>query len=287
VSSGEAEHSEKKRVVMKMKRFKRSIIGSLLLLVLGSAVCGTGHGAVIENSLVVTDVTPVKFSVVWGTQEPATGWVSVFLEPEGTRPCTEATALSESSEHPPAEGIGVLKVSVIGLKPDTEYFFRTLTTLTKNSAVYESPMTRVKTEKASVIVRNDVLVQKVEIGDAKLAPGMLVIASVESASYPITGWVGDGVPEEWAAIDTNNFYNSQTHVNLELSGGEVLKLKVFGGSMGSLESEETIPEESGGMQQLSRAVSLMGSASPSGTTVKVESGGGGSGGGCFISSIME
>jgi len=287
VRAGEAERAQEQRVVMKMKRFKRSIFGILLVLVLGMAVCGTGYGAVIENSLVVTDVTPVKFSVVWGTQEPATAWVSVFLDLEGIKPCTEAVVKSESSDHPPAEEIGVLKVSVTGLKPDTEYFFRTYTTVTKNNAVYDSPMIRVRTEKVSVIVRNDVLVQKVQIGEAKLAPGMLVIASVESASYPITGWVGDGVPEEWAAIDTNNFYGRDTHVNLELSGGEGIKLKVFGGSVGSVETEETIPQESGGMQQLSRAVSLAGSGSASGTTAKVESGGGGGGGGCFIAAAME
>jgi len=276
--------------VKMMKRFKRGIFGMLLLFGLGMTVASTGHGAVIENSLLVTDVTPVKFCAVWGTQEPATGWVSVFLDPDGTRPWTGAVVKSESPGHPPAEGIGVMKVNVIGLQPDTEYFFRTRTTLKKNNAVYESLMTRVKTEKASVIVRNDVLVQKVTVGEADPALGMLVIASVEGASYPITGWVGDGVPDEWAAIDTNNFYSRQTHVNLELRGGEVIKLKVFGGSLGFVETEETIPEESGGMQQLSRAVSLTGSGAPSGTGGTQGGGGatgasGGGGGGCFISAL--
>jgi hypothetical protein len=275
-----------------MKRFKRGIFGILLLLGLGMTVYSPSHGAIIESSLVVTDVTPVMFCVVWGTREPATGWVSVFLDPEGTRPWTGAVVKSESPEHPPAEEIGVMKVNVMGLKPDTEYFFRTRTTPKKDNAVYESPMSQVKTEKASAIVRNDVLVQKVNVGETDPAPGMLVIASVEGASYPITGWVGDGVPDEWAAIDTNNFYSTKTHVNLELRGGEVIKLKVFGGSLGFVETEETIPEESGGIQQLSRAVSLTGSGSPSGTGGTQGVGGatgasGGGGGGCFIMTVME
>jgi hypothetical protein len=167
-----------------------------------------------------------------------------------------------------------------------EYFFRTHTTLKKNNTVYESPMTPVRTEKASVIIRNDVLVQKVQVGEANLAPGMLVIASVEGASYPVTGWVGDGVPEEWAAIDTNNLYSRQTHVNLELHGGEVIKLELFGGSLGFAETEETIPAESGGMQKLSRAVSLTvsgGTQSAGGAT----GASGGGGGGCFIATLME
>jgi hypothetical protein len=249
-------------VVKEMEMFKRGIFGLLLLLGLGMTVYSPSHGAIIESSLVVTDVTPVKFCVIWGTREPATGWVSVFLDPEGARPWTGAVVKSESPEHPPAEGIGVMKINVMGLQPDTEYFFRTHTTLKKNNVAYESPMTRVKTEKASVVVRNDVLVQKVNVGETDPAPGMLVIASVEGGSYPITGWVGDGVPDEWAAIDTNNFYSRKTHVNLELRGGEMIKLKVFGGSLGSGETEETIPEESGGIQPLSGAVSLKISGSP-------------------------
>jgi hypothetical protein len=272
--------------------YKRGIFGILLLLGLGMAVHSPSHGAVIENSLVVTDVTPVKFCAVWGSEEPATGWVSVFLDPNGATPWTGAVVKSESPEHPPAEGIGVIKVTVTGLKPDTEYFFSTRTTLKRNNAVYETPLTRVRTEKASVIVSNDVLLQKVQVGGTDPAPGMLVIASVEGASYPITGWVGDNVPKDWAAVDTNNFYSAKTHVNLELVGGELMKVTVFGGSLGSVETEETIPAESGGMQQLSRAVSLTGSGSPSGTGatqggVGATGASGGGGGGCFIAAAME
>lgn len=270
--------------------FRRAILAFLLMVVLLMTISSDGQCAVIENSLVVTDVTPVKFCAVWGTEEPATGWVSVFLDPDGSMPWAGAVVKSESSQHPPAEAIGVMKVTVMGLKPDTEYFFSTHTTLKNNNAVYESPLTPVRTEKASVIVRNDVLLQKVRIGGSDPAPGMLVIASVEGASYPITGWVGDGVPDELAAVDTNNFYSAKTHVNLELVGGELMKVTVFGGSLGSVETEETIPTESGGMQQLSRAVSLAGSASPSGTG-GTQSGGSaaasGGGGGCFIATVME
>jgi hypothetical protein len=275
---------ENTKIIKRMKMYKQGIFGILLLLGVGMTLCGTGHGAVIEGSLVVTDVTPVRFCAVWGTQEPATGSVSVFLDPEGTRPWTGAVVKSESLEHPPAEGIGVMKVSVTGLRPDTEYFFRAQTTLKRDNAVYESSLTPVRTEKASVIVRNDVLMQKVDIVGIDPGPGMLVIASLEAASYPITGWMADGVPQGWAAIDTNNFYSKQTRVNLELLGGEVIKLKLFGGSLGSVETEETIPAESGGIQKLSRSVSLtVSGGAQSGAGATGASGGGG--GGCFISAL--
>ena len=276
-----------------MEMLRRSIIVFLLVLGIGMAVCSAGYGAVIEGSLVVTDVTPVKFCAVWGSEEPATGWVNVFLDPNGSTPWTGAAVKSESVDHPPAEGIGVIKVTVTGLKPDTEYFFSTHTTLKNNGAVYESQLIPVRTEKASVIVRNDVLLQEVQIGGTDPGLGMLVIASVEGASYPITGWVADGVPKEYAAIDTNNFYSAQTHVNLELAGGELMKVIVFGGSLGSVETDETIPAESGGMQQLSRAMSLAVSASQSGGGATQTAGsaaaasGGGGGGGCFIATVLK
>jgi len=268
-------------VVKEMKMFKRGILGFLLMVGLSMTAHGNAQGAVIEDSLVVTDVTPAQFCVIWGTREPSSALVDVFLDAEATVPVANAGVRQESPAHPPAESIGVMKVRVVGLRPDTEYFFRTRTMLKMSNEIYVSPTYRVRTEKASVIVRNDVLLQKVSIGESDPAPGTVVIASVDGASYPVSGWVGDGVPGQYAALDTNNFYSSRTHTNLELQGGEVITLKVFGGSLGAEEIQSTIPDESGGMQPLSRAVSFAGAQSSSGASGQVNSGGGG--GGCFIS----
>jgi hypothetical protein len=89
----------KERVAEMMKRFKRGILAFLLTVVLLITTFSSSQGAVIENSLVVTDVTPMQFCVVWGTEEPATGWVSVFLDPEGTRPSTGAVVKQDSAAH--------------------------------------------------------------------------------------------------------------------------------------------------------------------------------------------
>jgi hypothetical protein len=255
----------------------------LLVIFGGMAMCVGVQAQVIGDSLVVTDVTPKQFCVVWVTSEPASGWLHVFSDPEGTVPALEAVVKSESAEHPPAEEIGVMKIRVVGLEANSEYFFQTVTTIKNNKAVYYSPVLGVQTEKASAIVRNDVLVQKVTIGESDPAPGMLVIASLENASYPVSAWVGDGVPAEYAAIDTNNFYDKQTRVNLELQGGELVNLKVIGGSSGSVETQEMIPEETGGMQKLSRAVSMAdpGSAQQGSGSTAASAGGGG----CFISTV--
>jgi hypothetical protein len=257
---------------------KRGIRFILLALVLGMAGYASSHAAVIEESLMVTDVTPVQFCVVWATSEPAFGWLNVFLDPEATTPYTGAVVTSESAEHPPAEDIGVMKVKVVGLKPDTEYFFQTETIAKADNTVHLSPLKRVRTEKVSIIVRNDVLAHKVGIGENKPALGMLVIASVDKASHPVSGWVGDGVPDQWGAIDTNNFYDRETHVNLELEGGEVINLMLFGGSLGSVDTQGTVPEETGGIRPLEVA-------GPTISPPQDSTGGGGAdggGGSCFI-----
>lgn len=244
--------------ILELVMVKRGIFLLLCAVGLVISVCGNSQAVVVEDSLMVTDVTPVQFCVVWATSEPASASLNLYVDPQGTTPYTEAVVVSESAAHPPAEDNGVMKVKVMGLKPDTEYFFRSKTIAKSNNAVYLSVLESVRTEKSSMIVRNDILAQKVGIGgtDPQPALGMLVIASVDNASYPLTGWVGDGVPEQWGMIDTNNFFDWATHVNLELNGGEVINLTLFGGSLGSVETQDIVPQESGSAQSMAVAAYL-------------------------------
>lgn len=232
---------------------KRGIFILLFAFALVVQGSGASYAIVVDNTMIVTDVTPLQFCVVWETSEPARGLVNVFLDLGGVTPYAAAVVTSESVDHPPAEENGVMKVRVLGLKADTEYFFQTVRASKADNAVYISSISSVRTEKESIIVRNDILAQEVIQSDGTPAPGTLVIASVDGASYPVTGWVGDGIPEEWGAIDTNNFYandddsdSEARHKNLELKGGEVITLTIFGGSLGSAETQETVPAEKGG-----------------------------------------
>ena len=266
--------------------------GILLALVICMVVPLVSEAGIIDTaSLRVTDVTPVQFKVVWATAEPAVSSSRVFLDENGTLPCAEAEVISESAQHPPAEDIGVMKVRVTGLKPDTSYFFQmeSKSKITDTVSLYPQspPFLEVRTEKSSTVVRNDVLAQKIDAADSQPSKGMLVIASVAKASYPVSGWVGDGVPEQWAAIDMNNFYDRDSHSNLQLSGGEVIDLTLFGGSLGSFDTQDAVPSATGNIQPLSNAIQLPVSGptpSPSPTPAPEGggSGGGGGGGGCFI-----
>jgi hypothetical protein len=265
---------------------------AFLALSLSLFIPGFSNASVIvSDSVQVTDVTPVTFCVVWATSEPATGSLDLFLDADGTIPDTGAVVTLESADHPPAEDIGVIKVKVVGLKPATKYFFRTRTMSKYDNTVYlypnSSPLLEVMTEQESIIVRNDVVALKVSIGENEPAPGTLVIASVDKAVHPVSGWVGHGVPTQWAAINTNNFYDKTTHENLELDGGEAIDLVVYGGLLGLVELQDTVPQKSGEVQALKLAATLPGSgsgpATPDPAPVSTSKGGSGGGGGsCFI-----
>ena len=280
---------------------KKSIYNILLALGLTIFMCPVSQAIDVQDSLIVTDVTPAQFCVVWTASEPATGWIKVFEDPNGTTPYSEAVVEFQSAKHPPAENIGVMKVKVTGLKPDTEYFFQVETTakVPKDNTIYPYPIVppyiQVLTEKESIPVRNDVVAMKVSVGESKPAPGMLVVASiVDKASYPVGGWVGYGVSDDWVLIDTNNFYDKNTGRNFEVTGGEQIKLKLVGGLKGSVEIQDVLPdpEMTGGIQALKVAANLpdTGSGSTpdpgpeeSSNPVSPDSGGGGGGGaGCFI-----
>jgi len=79
------------------------------------SACGSSRAVVIEDSLMVTDVTPVQFCVVCATSQRASGSLNAFLDSETTIPCTKAVVISKSAEHPPAEDIGVMKDKVVRL----------------------------------------------------------------------------------------------------------------------------------------------------------------------------
>ena len=270
------------------KRLKYLALFTLSLLLCMPST--SDANVIIADSVQVTDVTPVQFSVVWGTVEPATGTVKVFADADGTVPVTEASVTSESPNFPPAEDIGVMKVRVVNLKPNTQYYYQTQST-SKNNSITTSypespPFNAVTTERASNVVNNDVFAQQISVGNGKSTMGTLVMATVEQASHPITGWAGDGVPDGWIAIDMNNFYDKNTNSNLELNGGEPITLTLFGGSLGTVETNDTVPAETGGIQAGSVVVNLPDSgddppASPSPTPTSA-GGGGGSGGSCFI-----
>jgi hypothetical protein len=202
----------------------------------------------VASRLVLTDVSPVSFSAVWAASEPSTCTLHVF-DQQG-RELTEISVISESAIHPPAEDIGVMKVRVNNLLPDTIYYLETVTTskATGYVTVYPENPIPVLTEESAVPVNNKVLAQEIYTEHGDHAHGSLMVVMVEGGSYPITAWVGGQInpPSPWALADVNNIYSALTHENLQTHGGEAIRVDVFGGMQGDAELEAKAPTPSEG-----------------------------------------
>ena len=83
------------------------------------------------SRLLVTDVTPVSFSLVWVSNQAGTPFANVYTDPAGNqllkRLIIDEHIKDESSSHPPAGDNGVMKVNV------SSFFSPTLPTTSVSS----------------------------------------------------------------------------------------------------------------------------------------------------------
>jgi hypothetical protein len=185
------------------------------------------------SPFILTDVTPNSFSVVWIASQASTCTLRVFNEQKQE---LSVDVVSENAQQFPAEDIGIMKVRVNSLSPDNLYHFQTVTTskADTSSTVYPEDPVMVRTEKKSRPVQNKVLIQEIYFDDDSHADGSLMLVSVETASHPISGWVGavTNPPSPWAVVDLNNVYSFFTHENLQINGGEAINVDVIAGLRG-------------------------------------------------------
>jgi VCBS repeat-containing protein len=207
--------------------------------------------SLVTSNLWVTDVTPRSFSLVWKSNESATCSANVYGDADGTRPIAGLTISDESSDHPPAGDVGVMKVNISGLNPDTTYYFQ-LVTVSGTTVLVEpanGELPSVRTEVSSAPVSNDLLAQQILQDDGiSSADGGVLIAEVEGGSYPVTGWVGEGISSPWAYVDLNNIYSLNESTNLQLVGDEDVTLWSFGGVEGDYVNTHEIPAPTGIIQ---------------------------------------
>jgi hypothetical protein len=200
------------------------------------------------SNLWITDVTPRSFSLVWTASGPATGSANVYADPQGNNPIGDLTIIDASSQHPPAAENGVIKVTILELKPNTTYYFETVTT--SSQGVHVEPtsgdLPGVQTEDKSTIVENIYIAHRIVQSDGNTpADGALLLAEVEGANYPITGWVGEGLPSPFVLVNLDNVYGESSHQNLELNGGEAITLTTVGGVLGTRKLVGVVPAETG------------------------------------------
>jgi hypothetical protein len=218
-------------------------------------ICPFTSAAPIVTNVTVTDVTPVSFSVVWAADVPSTSGVNVFSDPDGTSPVPGVSIESQPVESGDsaiavaAEDLGVMKVRVSGLQPNTTYYYQTVTTAKPPASGVTlfpaaAPMGAVTTENnivrtrlswgADVPFANDLLVFDCDVA------GALLVAEVQGADYPVSGFGGDGLASPVAYVDLNNAFRASSHETMPTKG-ESVTLTKFKGSLGTESTELWLP----------------------------------------------
>jgi hypothetical protein len=235
-------------------------------------VCPTVHAAApVVSNVTVTDVTPVSFSVVWAADQPSTPNLNVFVDAGGTTPAAGISVAptpiesGDSAIATAAENLGVMKVRVTGLLPDSIYYFQTKTTSKGNpgdQTLYPAaaPMAQVTTESRVVRFKtvgtdevpftNDLIALDCDVA------GALLMAQVQGSAYPVSSFAGDGVAAPFAYVDLNNVFSNAAHENLALGGGESLVLKKVKGIQGIESANFAVPTNTELAQLKAPAVAL-------------------------------
>jgi len=241
---------------------RHSLLISNFLLFLLMAKSSWALPPVVQD-IMVTDVTPVSFSVIWDSDQASSCDIAVFTDENGTN---DISATLIITSHPTrnnvpavvsaAQNRGVMKNRVSGLENSTQYYFRTRTTSISSGDETFSPLNEpypsVTTAAAvakttgegldEIPFTNDLIYRDVfEADGTSPADGALLLASVEGSSYPLSSFVGDGLISPKAVIDLNNLYSNSSRETFALQGGQKIVLTAFYGNDMPVDSALVVP----------------------------------------------
>lgn len=237
------------------------IIGLIIILFVWHPLVLSAGSPVIDN-MVVTDVTPTSFSVIWRASEASSPGLNVYSNEDGSASVVNI----EIKAHPvycgnqnivlTAENNGVMKMQVTGLSPDTTYYYQTITTSksTDDTVLYPAsapfpnlitPTNLIRSVLSGEIripFTNDTLIVESLLPDGITpADGTLVVVQLEDGLYPITSFVGDCIPEPFSLIDLNNLFDTAYYETNRLNGDERIVITKFMGIYGLEIKEKYIP----------------------------------------------
>jgi hypothetical protein len=212
-----------------------------LKALLAAFLCLPAGAAVVD--VTVADVTTRSFSVVWASSEPVTAAsVRVFSDAAGSAELTPGLGIAlVSSAFPPALALGVVKVAVTGVAPETCVYVQTQTVgasgtvLEPAAAPFREVCTAAHTTRASAtdqVIANDLLSHPVFApGSASPALGALVLVRVPGVgAYPLSAFVGEGGFDPPAAVvDLNNLFDPATRRSADVPSGARLEIVEFRG----------------------------------------------------------
>ncbi len=221
--------------------------GVFIVMVLVTGLMTSPAFAVPEvNGAKVSDVTTASFSVVWMTDISGTPNVKVFRDSSMTMDISNKVTIQPMPSISPeaasaAMQKGNMKVRVSGLDSGQTYYVRAVMRDPENlvSAGY-SPVLEVTTATRTVPYRyegtdvvgfsNDMTEFAVYVrpdgADPLGGQGDLIILDVEGARYPVTAFVGEGLPAPVGVVDLNNLYGIDGK-SLDVLGSERVEITVY------------------------------------------------------------
>ncbi len=247
---------------MKYLKGRYSSVFLYLILLLAVWIGHTEGGVPEVSDVMVTDITPRSFSVIWNSSEPSTSILDVFDGPDCLTPTAGAVIIphpiqsGDDTIRTSAENNGIMKVQVTGLEPFTEYCFQSITTSISTSEETVFPVTPIKITTETQITTthfvdadilpftNDILYFPINAPDQTTAidGGLLVVDLIGLSSSAITGFVGDGIASPYTLLDLKNLFDRVDRENINLVGDERIKLLEYRGIQGcTLERYRKVP----------------------------------------------
>lgn len=220
-----------------------------VLSVCAAAVVSAQAQVSTARAVMVTDVTPRSFALIWLAAPGTVPDARVFEGPGCSVAASDASvsAFPSLSASPAlaqaAASRGVMKILVSGLSPDTTYCVQAVSMVPPSTTSEIFPLTPLPVRTAATTRRsgpfddsghaqpasNDLIRFAVELDDATdTALGALIFARIDGALSPVTGFIGDGIEADTSTpqakprvlLDLNNLYaDVGPSPSLELQGG--------------------------------------------------------------------
>jgi len=209
----------------------------IIVLILFMVLNNSSLAMPVLSKLVVSDVSDRSFSIIFTADVQGTPFLEVYSNSEATSPAvgyeleflpvqtgdvTDFVSESKNIIRNLSKSLGINKVTVTGLSPNQQYFIKVgykedLTgdqTICPDSGVLNclaiTGIVAVKTnEKISRTVASaeDTVIKLGEnfvYLNSDASKGELILLASENSKYPISVYMGDGVPVPYTRFDLNN-----------------------------------------------------------------------------------
>lgn len=185
----------------------------------------SSHAAVDVKNVNIVDITPSSFSVIYAVSEAATANIKIYSSNSISTEITNqfevrvnpilsgtAEALSKYEQYQnklalqaSANSKGIVRLSVAGLTPSTNYYFQIISTAADSSTTWpETGLMAVTTASENVFIAHGAQLQITV--DESNAAGYMVFLSNPQLGGAVSAVVGDGAADNQAVINLSNLF---------------------------------------------------------------------------------